>query len=200
MHTVDFMRLPGEIRNKTYDYIICGLSQASSRTSLPAIAFANVLIHQEFLSKVLPYIHCNITSILDIWNTNMLLDMHAKGTGLHRIARLTITNFTSIAYSPSRASEVMDFLCQFNLTRMLTLDIALVDLHRGFRGRVKEIDHVLQEYELFRIGGFSMLAKLVINVKHNGAVLTPESVSLLTALKDWLANDVLGEVVFCLIE
>lgn len=51
-------------------------------------------------------------------------------------------------------------------------------------------------YELFRICELIRLTKLVIRVKHNSALLTPEVVALLVGLKDRLFDYLRGAVVF----
>ncbi|KAF3011127.1 hypothetical protein E8E13_011420 [Curvularia kusanoi] len=193
-HTSNFARLPGEIRNTIYEFVIRGLPRSLPLTVLPAISFVNTLVQREFLSKFLPYVHCYITSMLDIWNIGAVLNMILEKPEIYNISRLTVNNYTSIAFTQSRANEIMDFLCRFSRLHTLVLGIALGDLYHGFRGRIKELNHVLSEYELFRIRYLKELGKLVIKVKRDGGVLAPDSMTLLLDLKDWFAGATEGEV------
>ena len=90
----------------------------------------------------------------------------------------------------------MDFLCQFESLNTLSFDITLDDLYHGIQGRVKDLDHLVTEFELFQVSTFPKLANLVIDIKRNGVQLTPEIVSLLIELEDWFTEGVMGKVVF----
>lgn len=193
---VGFMRLPGEIRNHIYDFIIHDFSPTYSPTMLLAIAFTNIFIHREFMSRLLLYIECNIGSMQDIWFINMLAAMHPQPTMLRSLTKFTISNFTTFAYTQSRANEVMDFLSQFESVQALTLGFALSDLRHGFQGRVKSIDHVLLDLELYRLCDFKRLAKVIIRVRCSGALPCPYSAALLSELEDWIAERFMVEVVF----
>jgi hypothetical protein len=148
------------------------------------------------MSAYVSRIHYTIRSMPDIWYLGTLLDMHSQSSGLRRITNLTITNFTAIAHTPARANEVMDLLRQSKTLITLSFDITLDDLHYGLQGRIKDMEYLVTEFELFRIMAFPKLAKLVVNVKHNGIQLTPETVSLLTGLEGWFRKGIRGSVVF----
>ncbi|KAF9701395.1 hypothetical protein EKO04_000998 [Ascochyta lentis] len=200
MINIDFMRFPGEIRNSIYSTIIRGLPQTITFSSLPAIAYTSLPIHQEFMSQYLPQLHFDIVSMCDIWHMHAVLDSHPRSLGWHRITKLTITNFTSIAHTQTRANEVMDFVCQFTLLANLIFDITLDDLSHGFEGRTKDIHHIFTEFELFRLLTFNSLKYLVINIRCNGLSLTPGSFALLSHLKEALTADTDIEVTLVLRE
>ncbi|KAJ4359013.1 hypothetical protein N0V95_002549 [Ascochyta clinopodiicola] len=90
--------------------------------------------------------------------------------GWRRITGLTITNFTAIAHTQTRANEVMDLLCQLISLKNLTFDITLDDLSHGFQGRIKDVNYIFTEFELFRLATFAGLKSLVVNVRSNGPV------------------------------
>lgn len=98
------MRFPPEIRNNIYDFVISGLPQIPTVPFLPAIAAANLIVHQEFMSKYLSLINYNIRSLPDVWHLGMLLDMHSPDSQLRQVTTLTITNFTAIAHTQKRSS------------------------------------------------------------------------------------------------
>lgn len=179
MSIIDFMRFPGEIRNSIYNFVICGLPRTSTVSVLPAIAYTSTYIHQEFMSKYLPRMHLDITTMHDIWQFYERLDAHSGYLRLHSITRLTITNFTTIAHTQTRANEVMDFLFQFTSLKDLVLDVSLGDLHHGFQGRIKDVEHILTEFELSRLLSFSTLRTLVIRIRPDGVSHTPASMTLL---------------------
>ena len=123
-------------------------------------------IHVKALAKHALQYH--ITSMLDIWKMGKFFGAHSKGTAVNRVSTVTVSNFTSIACTQSRANEVEDFLCQLGILQMLILIIALSDLHYGVQGRTKE---GLQEYKLSCIRNFQRLRKLVLRIRHNVNVL-----------------------------
>ncbi|KAJ4367911.1 hypothetical protein N0V86_009751 [Didymella sp. IMI 355093] len=195
-HTVEFMRFPAEIRNSVYNFVICNLPRTSMITVLPAIALISMSVHQEFMSEYVSRINYTIRSMPDIWYLGTLLDMHSQNSGLRQITSLTIANFTAIAHTPARANEVMDLLRQLKTLTTLSFDITLDDLHYGLQGRIKDMEYLVTEFELFHIMAFPKLAKLVVKVKQNGIQLTPETASLLTRLEGWLMKGIRGSVLF----
>jgi hypothetical protein len=98
----NFTRLIGEIRNDIYDFPIQSLPRASALTTFPATKLVYTLIYQEFISGLLLSTHCNITS---------LLDTYSKRTALNGGLTVTVSNFTSIPYTRSRANEEIYFFC-----------------------------------------------------------------------------------------
>lgn len=191
---IDFMRFPGEVRNCIYDFIICGLPLTSALTTLPAIAYASMRIHQEFMSQYLPQIHLDVTSMQDVWRFHALLDCHPINRGWDRITKVVITSFTRIAHTQTRANEIMDFLSHCKSLQYLSLDITLDDLHHGFQGRIKDIHHFSTEFELFRILTFHSLQSLVISVKRGYMSYTPESMVLIGDMVEFFKAGVGGEL------
>ncbi|KAF1922438.1 uncharacterized protein M421DRAFT_366447 [Didymella exigua CBS 183.55] len=191
---INFMRFPGEIRNKVYDFVICELPQATAATLIPVIACDSVVVHREFMLRYLPLMHLNIASMQHIWQMYTLLERHSPDLAFYKIKKLAVSNFTTIAHTSARANELMDFVCQFESLNTFTFDISLKDLHHGIRGRIKALDHLLTEFELFQIPTLPQLTKLVVNVKRKGMPIAPETASLLVQLKEWLEEAVRGEV------
>ncbi|KAF3042579.1 hypothetical protein E8E11_001701 [Didymella keratinophila] len=167
-----FLCYPGEIGNRIYDFIICGLPRLFSVNILPDVAFVNILIHREFMTRILLKSHFNITSMADIRYMHMLVNMHSRGFPLHNITTLTVTDFTVIAHTQTRPSEVMDFLSQFESLDMLSSNITLDDLFHGLQGRVKALEHLITEFELSQILVLGNLSSLDVVVKRQGVQVT----------------------------
>lgn len=195
-HFVNLLSCPGETRNKIYDVAISSLPRTSSLDHLPDSAFVSTLIHREFMSKFLPMSHFNIRSMADIWSMHTIIDIHSGKSLLNSTTRLTITDFTAIAHTQTRASKVMDFLCLFENLDTLRFDVALDDLFHGLLGRVKTLEHFVSEFELRQISGLGKLNSVIINVKRNGIEISPGVASLLSELEGWFKEDLRGDVVF----
>lgn len=87
--------------------------------------------------------------MLDIWKMGKFLRAHSKRTSVNRVSTVTVSNFTSIACTQSRANELEDFLCRLGILQTLILDITLGDLHYGVPGQMKKVDHDLHEISSF---------------------------------------------------
>jgi hypothetical protein len=148
------------------------------------------------MTRFLLMSHLHITSMADIWYMHTLAEMHCGEFPLRSITRLSITDFTAVAHSQARASEVMDFLRQFENLHTLSFDIILIDLYHGLQGRVKSLKYLVTEFEFFRILKLEGLSSLVVAVKRNGLQVTPGVASLVAELESWFMEGVSGGVVF----
>lgn len=99
LSSFEYMYFPGEIRNNIYDCVSSRLSQHTMIIALMSLAFVNVLIHRELISQNVSGISYVVTSMLDIWYFNMLLDMCPDDSVLRKVTELTINDFTLIAHS-----------------------------------------------------------------------------------------------------
>ena len=88
----------------------------------------------------------------------------------------------------------MDFLCKFKSLNYPVFNVTLGGFYHGFQGRIKDINRIFIEFKLFRICKFPKLTELVVNVKHNGVLLTHGDVSLLSEMEDRFAEGVRGDM------
>lgn len=87
-------------------------------------------------------------------------------------------------------------MSHFKSPQHLALDITLKHLYHGFQGRIKNVNRIIRDFELFRLFLFTSLRCLVIDVKRGSLSQTPESVSLLSELEEVFINEMGAGVIY----
>ncbi|KAI8938150.1 hypothetical protein NX059_005816 [Plenodomus lindquistii] len=211
--------LPREVRDLIYECIVVdtppNIQIAESRTQvpivgasanlplitlLPSFACVNKTLFAEIAPIVLRRKLLEITSALDIWYLEDLLEALPKASGWGKITNLSLFKLSSFSSSPARAAETMDTInSAYNLDTLI-IGLSLADLYlppdwpappsttddatNYMRNPVRKTsaEDLIGACMLYKLYGMSNLSRVIIKVEHGLFNHTPASISWLHEL------------------